>query len=268
MKRLVILCTLIAFAAQTQCCGGTNGKTAAPKKKSAPKIASNREVRFVEDEDLEGLRMVLREAGAPSQDTETVTLAKGKALNESEISRLLDRAEGIKLEKGDRKDFVVRKGSKPPPRTGETVDISFPPPEKKRVPDMGKPGALEVLRFAPEGEVRMAPHLSLTFSRPMVSVTSQEEASKIMPAKLDPVPDGDWRWLGTRTLLFKPDGRFPMATDYTVVVPVGTSSSTGDKLKKKTEFSFSTPAPAIERKHPTGGPHDLTPVFFLEFDHF
>ncbi len=266
MKRLIILFALIAFAAQTQCCGGTNGKTAAPKKKSAPKIASDREVRFVEDEDLEGLRMVLREAGAPSQDTEAVTLAKGKALNESEISRLLDRAEGIKLEKGDRKDFVVRKGSKPPPRTGETVDISFPPPIKKRVPDMGKPGELEVLRFAPEGEVPMAPHLSLTFSRPMVSVTSQEEASKIMPARLDPVPDGDWRWLGTRTLLFKPDVRFPMATDYKVVVPVGTSSSTGDKLKKKTEFSFSTPAPAIERKHPTRGPHDLNPVIFLEFD--
>ncbi len=266
MKRFVILFALIALAAQTQCCGGTNGKTVAPKKKSAPKIAAGKEVRFVEDEDLEGLRMVLREAGAPSQDAEAVTLAKGKALNESEISRLLDRAEGIKLEKGDRKDFVVRKGSRPPPRTGETVDVSFPPPVKKRVPDMGKPGELEVLRFAPEGEVPMAPHLSLTFSRPMVSVTSQEEASKITPARLDPVPDGDWRWLGTRTLLFKPDVRFPMATDYTVVVPVGTSSSTGDKLKKKTEFSFSTPAPAIERKHPTRGPHDLTPVIFLEFD--
>ena len=90
MKRLVILFALTALAAQVQCCGGTNGKTAAPKKKSAPKIAVDKEVRFVEDEDLEGLRMVLREAGAPSQDTEAVSLAKGKALEaRQKVSSLL-----------------------------------------------------------------------------------------------------------------------------------------------------------------------------------
>ena len=36
---------------------------------------------------------------------------------------------------------------------------------------------LEVTRFAPEGEVALAPNLTITFSQPMVAVSSQDEAA-------------------------------------------------------------------------------------------
>ena len=65
--------------------------------------------------------------------------------------------------------------------------------------DATKP--LEVLRWMPEGEVPLAPELSVTFSQPMVAVTSQEDAAKTTPVKLTPQPKGNWRWIGTRTIL-------------------------------------------------------------------
>ena len=39
---------------------------------------------------------------------------------------------------------------------------------------------------------------------------------------VNPEPPGEWRWVGSRTLLFEPVGRFPMATDYKVEAPAGT----------------------------------------------
>jgi hypothetical protein len=41
-----------------------------------------------------------------------------------------------------------------------------------------------------------------------------------VPLQLTPLPDGEFQWLGTRTLMFKPTYRFPMATQYSVVVCV------------------------------------------------
>jgi len=231
-----------------------------------PPPANTKPVHFVEDEALSGLRMRLFEAGAPSMATEAVPPAEAEILSADRTAKLLARVDELQAEGADRTAFAVRQGSLPPPLTGETVDIPFPPPEAPPIPDEGEPGTLEVLRFAPEGEVPMAPHLSLTFSRPMVSVTSQEEAAQTVPVQLSPTPAGGWRWLGTRTALFDPDPRFPMATEYTVTVPAGTSSATGDALADGLSFTFLTPALGLAQRHPEYGPHGLEPVIFLGFD--
>ena len=44
------------------------------------------------------------------------------------------------------------------------------------------------------------------------------------PVKLTPTPKGRWRWIGTRTILFDPDVRFPQATTYKVEIPAGTKT--------------------------------------------
>ena len=119
-----------------------------------------------------------------------------------------------------------------PPRAKKTAAKSFPHKETRPLPDKAAQGELSVLRFAPEGEVAMAPHLSVTFSHPMVTVTSQTEAAKTVPVSLEPMPRGRWRWLGTKTLMFDPKKRFPMATDYRVKIPAGTQSALGKRLKK------------------------------------
>ena len=48
-----------------------------------------------------------------------------------------------------------------------------------------------------------------------------------LPAKLTPTIDGNWRWVGTKTLFFDPVGRAPMATDYTVEIPAGVKDALG-----------------------------------------
>ena len=40
----------------------------------------------------------------------------------------------------------------------------------------------------------------------------QAAALQAKPVKLTPEPKGRWRWIGTRTILFDPEIRFPQAT--------------------------------------------------------
>src|SRR5262249_24500326 len=154
--------------------------------------------------------------------------------------------------KTDQQDFALRPASQPPPRTGETIKATFPPPPSSLLPpkpnDTGK--QLSVLRYMPEGQVPLAPELSITFSQPMIPVTSQDDAAKTTPVKLVPQPKGKWRWLGTRTILFDPDPRFPQATTYKVEIPAGTKSQTGGVLAKSTSFTFETPALKLVEHNP------------------
>jgi uncharacterized protein YfaS (alpha-2-macroglobulin family) len=108
----------------------------------------------------------------------------------------------------------------------------------------------------------------MTFSRPLVPITSQAELAKIpAPAKLTPEPPGEWRWLGVQTVSFQPLKRFPMATDYRVEIPAGTKSVTGEALAVAEAWTFSTPPPKLVRHLPdTSAPVDLEPILYVEFD--
>ncbi|HWT01892.1 MAG TPA: alpha-2-macroglobulin family protein, partial [Pyrinomonadaceae bacterium] len=128
---------------------------------------------------------------------------------------------------------------------------------------------LAVLRRAPEGEVALAPGLSVTFSQPMVAVSSQNEAAAVVPVRLAPQPKGSWRWLGSQTLVFQPEaegGRMPMATEYTVTVPAGTRSALGSALPQAETFTFATAPPTLTRSHPGGPSRARDELIFLEFD--
>ena len=110
-----------------------------------------------------------------------------------------------------------------------------------------------MLRWMPEGAVPLAPELSVTFSQPMVAVTSQGDAAATTPVKLTPQPKGNWRWIGTRTILFDPDVRFPQATTYTVEVPSGTKSANGGALAKATNQAGVTNTAGAINRRPTEG---------------
>ncbi|MBC8071297.1 MAG: hypothetical protein IAG13_23430, partial [Deltaproteobacteria bacterium] len=166
----------------------------------------------------------------------------------------------------DTKDFALRERSAPPPRTGATVLAAFPPAKSSKPAVAKTSGPLEVTRFAPEGDVPLAPHLSVSFNHPMVEVTSLAELEGEVPVELAPVPKGKWRWVGTKTLMFEPDGRFPMATEYRVTVPKGTKSKLGTATTKATSFEFTTPPPTVQSFVPQSGPVRLQPVMFVLFD--
>jgi uncharacterized protein YfaS (alpha-2-macroglobulin family) len=217
----------------------------------------------------------------PEQDGLTVRLSEGvrpfvvagpsasgdaaTSLSGAETAALVSRLPPIDAPPSDRSSFAKREDSRPPPQTGAVVASPFPPPPAP-APAPEAAGALTVLRFAPEGPVPLAPHLSVTFSQPMVAVTSQEAAAKTVPVRLDPEPPGAWRWLGTRTLLFEPDPRFPMATTYTATVDAGAVSAVGGALAAAASWTFVTPPPTVTESWPVSGPHPLDPLVFVVFD--
>src|SRR6266403_1046653 len=165
---------------------------------------------------LKGLQLKLSEGAPAAERPAPVATAPASKLSDEEAEAVLKRLRPIKTDPDDQKDFALRDRSLPPPRMGKTIADSFPPPEKLDKPDSVTSGPLEVLRYSPEGDVPLVPQLSVTFSQPMVAVTShQDTIAAGVPVKLSPQPSGHWRWVGTKTLLFETDGHFPMATEYT-----------------------------------------------------
>eukprot|EP01100_Stratorugosa_tubuloviscum_P013548 TRINITY_DN683_c0_g1_i7.p1 TRINITY_DN683_c0_g1~~TRINITY_DN683_c0_g1_i7.p1 ORF type:complete len:1884 (-),score=903.40 TRINITY_DN683_c0_g1_i7:215-5866(-) len=121
----------------------------------------------------------------------------------------------------------------------------------------------------PEGLVNIAPHVSITFSKPMIALGSVDETEQnasqiasIIPA----VPSFRWRWLGCQTLVYEGAERLPMSTEYTVKVSKGIESA--DKLGTiENDFSFKFSTPTIKLK--SYEPSAITtrkPLFFVEFD--
>ncbi len=218
-----------------------------------------------------GLRFRLSE-GAEKVEAPTpkATIAATTSLAEAETKKLLARLPTLNSDKSDAVSFKFRERSLPPPRTGETIQAAFALPTTNGPPSPTKTNApLEVTRFAPEGEVELAPMLSVTFSQPMVAVSSQEEAAAIVPLTLTPQPKGKWRWLGTQTLIFQPEtegGRLPMATVYTVNIPAGTRSILGNPLPNTKTFKFSTPPPTLNNSSPSGESQPRDTLMVLGFD--
>lgn len=215
----------------------------------------------------DGLQFRLSEGSPVSETGQSVAPAQSTPLADTDVQSLLRRLQPIKSDANDQQDFAIRDRSLPAPRTGSVVQTAFPPPAAPSVPDATARGPLEVLRFSPEGDVPLAPQLSVTFSQPMVAVTSHSDTiAGGVPVKLTPQPQGKWRWVGTKTLLFETDTRFPMATNYTVEVPAGTRSATGNATGAAKTWKFSTPPPHVKSTYPTNGPHRRDPLMFIEFD--
>lgn len=221
-----------------------------------------------------GLRFKLSEGIDASNRPPQIPQAPATKLSDEETQRLLSRLQPIKSEADDEKDFAVREKSLPPPRTGKTVEMPFPTPDQLAPPTTVDATAnanapLEVVRFSPEGEVPLAPQVNVTFSLPMVAVTSHADAIiENVPVKLTPQPPGKWRWVGTKTLLFEADDnqRFPMATEYTAEIPAGTKSATGKALSTVKRWTFSTPPLQMQSNYPNSGPQRRDPLMFVSFD--
>ena len=233
-----------------------------------------REVSFTVDPEFHGLKFTLREATPPDRGVSRPPVAPSTPLAEAVVEDLFARTDPLVEQLEDRQAFALRPASEPPPLTGATVEVPFPPPATPADRPAPPPaGPLHVTRHAPEGELEVVPHVTVSFDQPMVSVTSQEEAAKNLPVKLDPQPPGKWRWLGTQTLQFDPDtrtgepvGRMAASTAYTVTIPAGTTSATGGILAAEERFTFATPTVRVQRIAPESGPHDLDPVIALELD--
>lgn len=200
---------------------------------------------------------------------ERIKVAPAVKIAERDAEKILSRMPALVADKSDRTGFALREKSQPPPQTGQVIKGQFPPATSGGAPPAARVEGteLKVVRFAPEGEVPLAPHLSITFNQPMVAVTSHADSvASGVPVKLSPQPRGKWRWIGTKTLMFDPEVRFPAATQYTVEIEAGTRSASGAILKKPVVFKFGTPAPKLSQMWPQDGPHRRDPLLFAAFD--
>lgn len=213
-------------------------------------------------------------SGAP--EPEVIARPEARPLDDAATARLLARLPApVEPPAISEPGFTPRKEALPRPRPGRIVEVLFPPPagvdgDPQRRPGAaaGVPPALEVVRYQPEGEVNLAPGLSITFSAPMVPLESVDAAVVMEPpVRLDPQPPGEWRWMDPRTLVFVPKGeRMPMATAYRVEIPAGTRSASGAELAQDVVFGFGTPAPQLVAGHPEGNRVRPDSVVLLMFD--
>lgn len=214
----------------------------------------------------EGLTFRLSEGAAGAEARVKQQLANADPLSDDAASDLLKRLPAIKTAPDDSTEFAKRIGTLPAPKTGKQMPVKFPSDEDRGTPKVNPGTTLEVIRFSPEGEISLAPDLSITFSQPMVAVTSQEEAAKYAPVELSPQVEGRWRWLGTRTLMFDTDKRFPMATKFTARVPAGRRAVNGQVLAKDVTWTFTTPPPKVEQMFPQNAVVRRDALIFLSFD--
>jgi uncharacterized protein YfaS (alpha-2-macroglobulin family) len=214
-----------------------------------------------------GLQFRLSEGVEGADKREKTPPVSGDTLSENEKGNLLKRLPQIKTDTNDQTDFAKRIGTLPAPKTGNTIPVKFPSDEQRSLPvNNTNTQKLEVVRFSPEGEVKLAPDLNITFSQPMVAVTSQEEAAKYVPVELSPSVEGKWRWLGTKTLMFDTTKRFPMATKFTARVPAGTKSANGQATQKDFVWTFTTPPPKVEQMIPNAQITNREAIIFVSFD--
>lgn len=221
------------------------------------------------DSDLE----IILSDGAPVPEAAEPLppVAPAEPLSDAETQAIVDRLPTITVQVTDTQEFRFPAETLPPPVPGTTVDEPFPLPEDAPAPEQEVPGALEVVRYAPEGEIQIAPFLNVTFNQPMVALGTLEQLSAAdVPVKLTPEIPGVWKWLGTKTLSFEYTGgefdRFPMATEYTVEVPAGTTSAIGGVLAEDVRWTFTTPAPQITYTAPSYGPQRRDPLLFAAFN--
>ncbi len=262
----ILALSLGLFGLQTTCKGGCAPKVSKKKTKARGSVRGGAAAAG-KGAPAEGLVIRLEPGQSPNAGGGLAQVAQGTPLSKAETAALLSRLQAVSAKASDVKTFAFRARSLPPPRTGRTIKHAFPPPPRKATAAPKTTAELTVLRHSPDGDVKMAPKLSITFSQPMVAVTSHKDTiAKGVPVTLTPAMKGTWRWIGTRTLLFETQHRFPMATKFTAVVPAGTVSKLGKKLAKEHRWTFATPAPRLISRYPTDGPHPLTPVLFVGFD--
>lgn len=213
----------------------------------------------------------LSDGTAQDQEPEPILQAETTPLSAQEIQDILARLPGLQVTPEDQVEFNLPGDPIPPPRPGQTIDQPFPIDPQVLLPGQTPSGPLQVLRYAPEGEVPIAPTINITFNQAMVPLgTLAQLAEEDVPVDVEPDIPGTWSWVGTRTLRFNFESdlidRLPMATQYTVTIPAGTQSVTGGTLSEAVSWTFRTPPPSMVQFYPNHGPEELDPFIFVSFD--
>lgn len=224
-----------------------------------------------EEEEEQDMPVLLSEGRQQVVTPQPVPVVYGDPLTDTRIAAILARLPELVVHPDDQVEFRLALDPIPPPRPGETIAEPFPPAATEIRPSTDDPGPLEVVRYSPQGEIGLAPLISVTFNQPMVALASLEDLGEApVPVIIEPRLPGAWRWLGTKTLTFAYESdlidRLPKATAYTITIPSGTRSLSGGILAETVIWGFTTPPPQIVTKWPFDTPQPRDALFFIAFD--
>lgn len=255
--------------------GGTKKIAAAKKPASVPLLPSAKPAAAtkVEKDSFSFKISEDKEKGSSSsggeQEAKEKTV-KGEPISESEIEKLFARLPELKADT-DLAVYIRPKTPVPAP-PGKQVALSFPPVEKISAPgELPKAPALKVTRMSPTGLVSEASRITVTYSQPMVPLASQGELAQVKAYVSD--VEGEWRWLGTQTMMFVPkNGQFPMSNTFKINVKGGLKSQLGGVLPADVDFKFNTATTKITQSSALvsadqwGQQVDLKPNVFFAFN--
>ncbi|HLL82781.1 MAG TPA: hypothetical protein VK420_09020, partial [Longimicrobium sp.] len=99
---------------------------------------------------------------------------QGERISAAEAARVLGRARPLAPDSAARDSFAFPAQTMPAPRAGATVVTGFPTRDTAGSVPVPRPGtgALTVTRRAPEGEVPLGAEVTISFSQPMVPLSS------------------------------------------------------------------------------------------------
>lgn len=187
--------------------------------------------------------------------------------NEAELHSLFEHLPPPVVRDDGPARLVLRDGPRVP--TPGHTELAFPSDAPDGgPPDAGPAGPLHVLGYSPRGTDALVGAVRITFDQPMVplEMVSATQAEHV-PMQIAPQPPGHFRWLGTQTVVFEPtDVRMPMATDYRVTIPQGTTSALGGALEQETHFAFRTPPLTVVDSFPTDTSEPLSPLIGFHFN--
>lgn len=275
-RALEALLVLVMIAGACSSSGDNDAGEAATPTPAGPDDSGSEEDVQVAASGPAGSRTIRLSEGSPDDEADAVDpvpVVAGEPLDQATVASILERLPAWTPDPDDQVDFNRPPDTLPPPRPGETIESTFPATLDTDPPDEVPSGPLEVLRFQPEGDVAIAPTVSVTFNQPMVPLATLDQSDELpVPVIMSPETPGRWEWIGTRTIRFEHESdlidRLPMATAYTVEVPAGTRSEAGGTLAEAVSFEFTTPTVQVQRLTPTAddGGVDLEPVFVAHFD--
>ncbi|MET0553339.1 MAG: MG2 domain-containing protein [Vicinamibacteria bacterium] len=109
---------------------------------------------------------------------------------------------------------------------------------------------LRVRSAGPTGEIAQlaqANEIRVVFAEPMVALGKIPEPVTAPFFRMAPARKGAFRWAGTDTLIFTPEGPLPFATRFAVTIDPTATSVAGNRLPAPYEFSFTTPTVKLLR---------------------
>lgn len=129
---------------------------------------------------------------------------------------------------------------------------------------------LGVVLTLPHGQVDRWTAVTVVFDRPVVAMgaadPTPETGRRILA--IDPLPEGHYRWLGTRTLSYVVPYGLPRGTAYRATLSRRLTALDGSRPERDSTWTFSTPGPRLVSSFPTWGDRLIRPgePIVLAFD--